>query len=429
MSSRNVGPRSIGLIAPPAGDPAAGAPGTVSYDSGAAGLTFGSVSPGDTKDIDFSGADDGEIYAVRLVFSGDITSFNITRITKVTKSGTTEVHAISPEYECGDGEDFVMAFDEPSGATTAAGTIRFAANYTDGTAQTMQVEIYDAGSGTLIDTINATATVEDPVIAEALTNASFLGAFVLPPGTSPGDIVSGDYILEDGSGTTAEKFRADLDTPGNKWAFDADAPSSIGALARGCILSPNGSRGTEDYAGLTGSPGAVTRSGLIIFKIDPQMAAGESTELYAPRDFYGAVRDGNTGFIYWENETGPSPYVGFHSQAFGCGGTRRAHGNQTTWLAIAFRTTDAGGGSGNVYFYVSEVGQLWKNVCDGAWGLVDWDHCYGDDEGGSFARTANDGGSGNAETGVGVVKWGGVFLFSADIGESKLRDLFEAITP
>jgi hypothetical protein len=169
-----------------------GAVGPLSYDSGPAGLTFGDISPGATKTINFSGTN-GDFYAGRMVFTGvDSLYF---QINSLTVNGLTLTP--STPHNCTDG-DFAFSFDEPSGGGATA-SVTFQALFADTTEQTMIVDIYDI-DGSLVDSITATATVTDPidqVVEEVGTLRLFMSAKDL---VSVPSVTTNDYIINQVSG-------------------------------------------------------------------------------------------------------------------------------------------------------------------------------------------------------------------------------------
>lgn len=142
--------------------PGAGAAGTLVYDSGPAGLTFGVDPVPDEKNLEFSGAGDGEFYAGRMVFSGDTSSFQITVIDGDERP---------VPFECDSGVDFCFAFDE--GQTKQ---IRFKAVYTDGDPKDMTVQIYSV-DGTLIDTISATVEINNPYLTSVASDPALVTSY------------------------------------------------------------------------------------------------------------------------------------------------------------------------------------------------------------------------------------------------------------
>lgn len=199
------------------GNPIGGTGAAGFLDAPTGTLTYGTVSPGDTETLNFTGSG-GEFYAGRLVFSGvDPAYFQITQVNSQVRD---------TPFTCSSG-DFIISFDEGSSVD-----IIFAVIYKDGEQAAMTVTVYDV-DGSVVDTINATATVEDPVLSAVKANASYLGYWT-GASLSAGAIANGDSVMRDLTNrqTPARDIEAVITGPAGWELVDSDPCGTAPSLSR-----------------------------------------------------------------------------------------------------------------------------------------------------------------------------------------------------
>jgi hypothetical protein len=376
-----------------AGGPATGA---FTYDSGVDGLTFGSGAPPAPKVLAFTGLDDGSSYAVRFEFSGaDTSKFKATVVTK-----NAVVDPLATPHFASSGS-LTVGVTEPGGGATWS--VTFDTINTFGVEATMTVEIYDAGSGLLIDTITATATnTLDVFVVEALTNASCLGVWgSIQAATTPPYYVNGNSVYQDFSG----KGEDDLELVGAavpndefKWAYSTDSPGTEGV----CASSVFREFGASGYLGIISVLAATKRSGMILFRI----ANWTSADVAVYGDSGLTVGLGTDGRISVGRDGGqryvqmPTPRISITEV--------------TTWQCVAWRKPSADGAP---VVYVSKIGGtgVWKDQ-----GSATMATAYNDTDGMQAQSAGTTGGTPTAYTSV-------IATFSADILEAGLEALYDSI--
>jgi hypothetical protein len=331
-----------------------------------------------------------------LVFSGDTDAFEVIG---------TDVSTRTTPFQCDSGQDYTVSFDDGETRDVVLGT-----KFTDGTEKTMTVTVYDI-DGSVVDTVDARATTQDPVIAEAVTNPSLLGVWVIGSSYN-GTISHSTDVLQDESSTSAAVFRANLEGLGGDWSFDpADSPGSVGVLTRGCIVSPDGTRSTIDYAALTTALADDSLSGMVIFRQVDVQGTNQRFNVFTPNGLHNTAMINNWQWMWHE--------VGITSDRGNGFGPAVVHSDRTTWMAHCWKP----GAGDNTKHWLMEIGQTWNHLGSAEQhdNQLTWDPS---DKGASFFRT---GGAQFPDTGDGEVRMAMIVLFSADIGETKLRDLYEAI--
>ncbi|MHA2062810.1 MAG: hypothetical protein ACXABY_00275 [Candidatus Thorarchaeota archaeon] len=369
-----------------------GGTGTFTYDSGAAGLTFGvDVQPNTTREIEFSGAGDKLAYTIRLEFSGPGTSgFQV--------DGATDSFDVeSPRdvaFACDSGEDFVHGFSEPSGGGASA-KIRFRALYTDGTAESMTVKIYNAGTNVLVDTITCSATVIDPFLAACLAqSADYIYSARDLVDKNP--MVNNDVVLEDISGNSEPDMVATLAGGTTDWSLEEDdSPYVSPSLARALTLTTRNS--ATDYA-LVNALSSASRAILAVVQITD--TSGGVTEGFVSTD---TTVNLNHALEYLNPSAvgSASPNPGF---------TNFAHGG-ATWLCGCIRqagTTD--------WQHWSDADGTWEDI-----GTQTWADTF------AMRDSLRIGFTNNITTGTKQIRILAIVGWFSDPGEPALEAVYDAI--
>jgi len=333
-----------------------GAAGGITYDSGATGLTFGvGVSPGATKDIVLSGDGTGESYSVRLVFSGTgIAGFNIPQF---VKNGTTYVRPTP--FEPSGGEDFVIGFDKLNNDTGSI-TVRFTAEFTTGLAEAMTVEIYNAGTGVLIDTIIATATVIDPVIAAVKSDPNYLG-FWSASGVNTGLLLDGDVVFREQTGKYDAGTR-DIEAVFaiNAWHIvNMSPPGSAPSMSSYLVTDE---RGPTAYAIIRNLIGAFPTTGIAFVR-----TPGGSAQWTGNNIGFVSLDGGVLGAPVSVSSSGVR--VNQSPVFFAQGHNHTVNVTPPTeWFSIAWATSTGTGGTTTVY--VSQVGAAFGGLASSHQGSI-----------------------------------------------------------
>jgi hypothetical protein len=343
-----------------------------------ASLTWGTVSVATRKSITCSST--GSDGSCRLKFTGTASAYKIMSI---------------------DGDDLTTPTLCSAGALVigiasgSSNVVQIEAIYTDGTQKAMTVTALSA-AGDTVATLAATATYADAYLGAVTDQASHIGLWS-PRDVAVGTKASTAVLMTDVSGKGEGNIQHVL-TSGTAWSVDAVGPAVMPSLSS-CVTT--GRAQSSAYGVITAALAAGAEAGMFwgrwpTAKTNWQawVGLGGVVGAPAPGSDFVAFSDSRNGY----NVAGGSGTATIVNSSIAVG----------EWFCFAWRRS-----GGTTYTYLSEAGLAWKSAGESS---------------SSTAYTQIDelrlGYYGNA---AGSIQIAGVALFSTDVGEAGLQDIFEAV--
>lgn len=221
------------------------ADGTWQVDTADTVLVLGTTT-GTPAEVEISGLTVGNgTHLVRAVFSGDTDAWEIDR---VTRNGVDDV--LDTAFQPSGGQEFPLAVDEPASGDPSTMTckIRFRPLYTDGTAKSMTVQLYD-GAGTLVKTLTASHTFSDFLAGKAAEFGGFIEGWSMEQ-LANGTINNTDTVATAATGTEADLTATMAGAFDGDWSIESATPPGVGTgpLAKYLRALNYGGTGATDQA-------------------------------------------------------------------------------------------------------------------------------------------------------------------------------------